>query len=66
MISHYLNDPYVILGLFFLCCVLALASLLSAMKSGGSTMGLLFALVFAGVAALLAPDAFALMSSAPN
>lgn len=61
-----LNDPYVVMGLFFLCAVLALASLLNAMKSGGSTGGLVLALIFAGVAAYFAPGAFAVLSASPS
>ena len=63
---EFLDDPFVVLGLFFLSAVLALASLLNAMKSGGATGGLVLALIFAGIAAYFAPGAFAVLSAAPN
>ncbi|MFN2099389.1 hypothetical protein [Altererythrobacter sp. MF3-039] len=60
--NQLLNDPYTVLALFFVCAALAIGSLLSAMKSGGSKNGLLLALLFAGLAAYFAPSAFALIS----
>lgn len=60
--TQFLNDPVVNIVLFLLCAAIAVGSLLSSMKSGGSTYGMLFALIFAGLAAYFAPGAFALMN----
>ena len=57
-----LNDPYTAIALFFLCAALAVGALLNSMKSGGTAGGIITALLFAGLAAYFAPDAFALMS----
>ena len=64
--SQLLNDPYMVLGLFFVCCALAIGTLLSSMKQGGTRGGIILALLFAGIAAYLAPEAFSLMSGPPE
>lgn len=64
--SQYLNDPYFAVAMFFVCGAIALAALLSSMKQGGSTYGLIFALLFAGAAAYFAPGAFAVIGGSPT
>ena len=57
-LNQILADPYFILGVFFVSCMIAIASLLSAMKQGGSRNGLLIALIFIGIAGYFTMDVF--------
>lgn len=56
MLSGFLADPTTVLVGFFLCCAIAVASLLKSLKHGGSSFGIFVALVFAGIAAFLVPQ----------
>ena len=64
--TELLNDPMVALALFLVSAMIAIGSLLSAMKRGGSTFGVLVALIFAGLAAYLVPTVIELMNSSAS
>ena len=66
MINQYLNDPIVLLVAFLLCAAIAVGTLLSAMRKGGSAIGIIIALLFGGIAAWLSVDVFAMMGQEPG
>ncbi len=66
MINQLINDPIVLLVVFLLCCAIAVGTLLSSMKQGGSAVGIVIALLFAGIAAWLSPEVFAMMGQEPG
>ena len=61
MLTEIFNNPYTVLAVFFVSAVIAVASLLGSMKHGGSSTGIIVALIFAGIALYVSPSAFALI-----
>ena len=64
--TQLFNDPIVLLAVFLLCGAIAVGTLLSSMKQGGSAVGIIIALLFAGIAAWLSPEVFAMMGKDPG